>query len=224
MIKSYETMPVGIYLQLTDVMRDVQDEHDRTIAILSILSGIPEEQLINTPYEQVQRMSDSAGFLLTEPKPAEVRKVYEVGEWRLVPTLKRSRITYAQYAAFQEFSAKGVDDNFVQLLSCFLIPEGKKYNEDYDIEDLCDDIRKHLSIVDANALYTFFLRTLSRSMQNTLNYLRATIMLQTAKTEEEKKAKEEALAKMMEFQRLIRSGVGLRSSTMFIALQGMRGV
>lgn len=222
MIKSYDKLPIGAYLRLVDIAQNT-DEAQRNIAIVSVLSSIPEEDVLEMPYEKVEKMTSDAGFLLAQPKAAEVRKVYEVGEWRLVPTLKKARITASQYIDFQELSARGVEKYFAQILACFLIPEGKKYNEGYDFEEVADAIYNHLSIVDANALYAFFLRTLSKSINNTLNYLKAKIMLHIAKTEEEKKTIAEAIQAMTVFQRSIRSGAGRPSSIMFLALPEMLG-
>ena len=211
MIKSYNEMSVGMYTQLMKVAQDIHDEQERTIAILSILSGYSEEELLNMSYERFERMSNEASFLLSQPEPAEVRRAYNVGPFRLVPTRRRSRISTAQYISFQELSMKSTEDNFVQLLACCLIPEGKKFNDGYDIEDVWEAINDHLSIVDANAVYAFFLSMCERLTMTTLNYLRAKIMLHLAKSEEERQAIAEALMTMRRFQRLIKNGGGPHS-------------
>lgn len=223
MIKSYDKLPIGAYLRIAEITENIPDELQRNIAIISVLSGIPEEEILEMPYEKVEKMTSDAGFLLTQPRPAQVRKVYEVGEWRLVPTLKKARITASQYIDFQELTARGVEEYFAQILACFLIPEGKKYNDGYDIEEVGEALREHLSIVDANALYAFFLRMFSKSIASTLNYLKAKIMLHIAKTEEEKKVIAEAMQAMTEFQRLVKSGGGPHSSISFLALPEMLG-
>lgn len=221
MIRSYNEVSVGMYLRLNKAAEEL-DEQQRTISLVSILSGYSEGELLNMPYEKFERLTATAGFLLTQPKPVEVRKVYEVGEWRLVPTLRRKNITTAQYISFQELSAQG-NENIVALLACFMIPEGKKFNEGYDIEDVIEAMNEHLSIVDANALYAFFLSMCHRSMRSTLNYLRAKIMLHTTKNEQERMAIQEALTKMEEFQHLMGSGGGLPSSIMYLKLPEILG-
>jgi hypothetical protein len=149
--------------------------------------------------------------------------VYEVGEWRLIPTLKRKNITTAQYISFQELSAQHSEDKMVQLLACLLIPEGKKFNEGYDIDDVIEAISEHLSIVDANALYAFFLRLSQKSMQSTLNYLIGTLMLHRTKNEEERAAIREALTKMKEFRLFLKSGDGQPLWTSCIRLPEILG-
>jgi len=223
MIKSYNEVSVGMYTQLMKVVQEKKDEQERTIAILSILSGYSEEELLNMPYQKVERMSGVAGFLLTQPKPVEVRKVYNVGGFRLIPTRRRSRISTAQYISFQELSMKDAEQNFVPLLACCLIPEGKKFNEGYDIEDVWEAINDHLSIVDANAVYAFFLSMCDKLTTTTLNYLRAKIMLHISQTEEERKAITEALMTMRKFLHLIKNGDGQLSSITRMRLPEMLG-
>lgn len=80
-------------------------------------------------------------------------------------------MTTAQYIDFQTYTQDTMR-NLPQILSCLLIPQGKKYNTDYDIIEVQDAIRTHLSVTDCNRLSAFFLRRWRISIKGMLIYSR----------------------------------------------------
>ena len=76
----------------------------------------------------------------------------------------------AQYIDFQSFHQAGFEDHFVEILSCLLIPKGMKYNQDYDIIEVQDAIRKYLNVHDAASLYAFFIFSYRESIKDMLTF------------------------------------------------------
>lgn len=68
---------------------------------------------------------------------------------------KIENLTVAQYVDFQQY-VKEKPQSLAKLLSVFVIPKGKQYNEGYDIEDVIDELNNNLDIVTANELSAFF--------------------------------------------------------------------
>lgn len=62
-----------------------------------------------------------------------------------------------------------------EFLSILLVPEGKKYNEGYDLSQAVEDIRNYLSVEDALGLTAFFLGLWRISMKQSMALLRRLI-------------------------------------------------
>ena len=54
------------------------------------------------------------------------------------------------------------------MLSCFLVPRGKEYNEGYDILDVHNAIREEMSVAEVLALLAFFFKSWEKLIRSTL--------------------------------------------------------
>lgn len=205
MINDYKKLPIGKWLEIRDVQRDeaIEDKYTKTVAMLSILSDIPEEELYDLKLEDFSKMTGEMAFLMKEVPQVPVCDRYKLGEYNLVLVRDLKELTASQFIDYQTF-IKDTDKYIVELLSIFLIPKGKKYCKDYDIVDVQKAIRENLSIADAMSVSAFFLdlfKVLYRSMQIYL-----TKMLKKMK----KKMKAEEVTQIEQaLQNLENVGVGL---------------
>ena len=98
--------------------------------------------------------------------------------------------TISQYIDFQNLwpRLKEDDEAYSQILATFIVPEGKKYNKDYDLQETIREIDSFLPITQANSVLHFFLISLARSIRATeICYtLLMKILQRRAKTKEEK--------------------------------------
>ena len=205
MINDYKKLPIGKWLEIRDVQRDeaIEDKYTKTVAMLSILSDIPEEELYDLKLEDFSKMTGEMAFLMKEVPQVPVCDRYKLGEYNLVLVRDLKELTASQFIDYQTF-IKDTDKYIVELLSIFLIPKGKKYCKDYDIVDVQKAIRENLSIADAMSVSAFFLdlfKVLYRSMQIYL-----TKMLKKMK---KKMKAEEATQIEQALQNLENVGVGL---------------
>ena len=156
-IDNYRDLPIGMYLDICEIDRNADiDELHKQVCIIAILTGRTEEEIYNLPLEDYRELASKTAYLTNE-YDGEVltAKTYGINGMVLVPTSDFRKITTAQYIDFQTF-AKEPEKNIVELLSCMLIPKGKKYNQDYDILELQKALRMHLSVADALSLLAFF--------------------------------------------------------------------
>ena len=83
-----------------------------------------------------------------------------------------SKINVAQYVDFQNFVKLPLKEGMEKILSIFLIPEGCKYNDGYDIIDVQKEIRKNLSFRVAEGLLSFFMEKYGTLLIHSLVYCR----------------------------------------------------
>ena len=208
MITNYNSLTVGKYEALLRARADHEgDTNELNLHVLSILTDMTVDQLLDLKVPEFRAMMDRAGFLCTAPRPSEVARQYRFGDLTLVPVTDIRKMTAAQYIDFQNFSNAG-EGRQAELLSCFLVPKGMKYNDGYDILEVQQAIRDFMPVTAALGLLSFFLRRLHRS---TINTLRSSVkkMPKNKQTEETIKATNRLI-------RSLQSGDGLPTSMPFL--------
>lgn len=173
MIDNYKSLPLGDYQDILALCKDESlEELDRQVKILSILTKVDEDTLLNLPIQDFKMLTSRMGFL-EKDLPTKVTKLedsYKIGKFELVPVTDMRKVITAQYIDFQSFHQAGFEDHFVEILSCLLVPKGKKYNQDYDIIEVQDAIRRNLNVHDAASLYAFFIFSCRESIKDMLTF------------------------------------------------------
>ena len=162
MIQDYESMKYATFLQLVKVSEEATDDTDRTVSVLSILTGRTVDDLLGLEISEYQRLVQLAQFIERTPTNVPVRQEYKLGDMVLVPTLLVKHMTAGQYIDFQGFIKEEGHD--FELLSCFMVPKGHKYLDGYEIEDVQATLKAHLLTRDAIALKSFFVASLVASI------------------------------------------------------------
>ena len=207
MIDNYKSLPLGDYQDILALCKDESlEELDRQVKILSILTKVDEDTLLNLPIQEFKVLTSRMGFLEKDlpTKVTRLEKSYKIGKFELVPVTDMRKVITAQYIDFQSFHQAGFEDHFVEILSCLLVPKGKKYNQDYDIIEVQDAIRKDLNVHDAASLYAFFIFSCRESIKDML-----TFSLQETQKIKDKEKREKIQGQIEDQIRLLMtSGVG----------------
>ena len=165
-------------------------EEDRIILLINILFGVDALKLKTT---ELNGYVNQLKFLSTNPPKMKLKDKYKLGEnWYI---LKRNLkdFTVAQWIDFQNFLKNGSDtDNYANLLSVFFLPEDEEeYGENYNIEDVINDINNFLSIADATSIASFFLTYHKASLIASLISTKRKILKTPLDKTEKKKIKRE---------------------------------
>ena len=145
------------YIEIKDLYLDPEfSDEDRIILLINILFGVDALKLKTT---ELNKYIEQMKFLGEKVPKMKIREKYKLGEnWYI---LKRNLkdFTVAQWIDFQNFLKNGSDtDNYANLLSVFFLPEGQtEYGENYNVEQVRNDINNYLSIPDATSIAAFFL-------------------------------------------------------------------
>lgn len=206
MIQDYESMPYQTFKRLLAACETAEDDTQRTVSVLAILTGKTEDEILDLPIAEYGRLAQSAKFIGTPPTNVPVRADYTIGDFTLEPTLKLKNMTAGQFIDFQEY-VKDEDKDF-ELLSCLLIPKGCKYCEGYDVEDVQNALRQHLLTRDALALKSFFVVSSVASLPTILTSSEEVRKILTRKQRRE-------MRKAARVMRSLKSGAGSLSSMQF---------
>ena len=188
MIDNYNLLSVGKYLQIQDIAKEEElSDIDKQVAIIAVLADLSEDAVLDLPIMEYKALAEKSKFLEKPMNvPKNIASTYTLEGWELVPTTDIRKMTTAQYIDFQTFSKEG-EKKLIEVLSCFLIPKGKKYNEDYDILEVQKALRNYLTIPNCLALSAFFLAKFNRSIKGMLIYSKwiAKIKLKKGKEKQE---------------------------------------
>lgn len=188
---NWTTVSLKQYNDIKDVFLnpDFSDE-DRIILLINICFGVDALKL---KASELNKYIEQMKFLNTTPPKMKIRSTYKLGENTYILKKDLKDFTVAQWIDFQNFLKNGSDtDNFANLLSVFFLPDGQEeYGENYNIEDVRNDINNFLSIADASSLAAFFLTYHKASFLLSLLSTKRKIMKTPLERKEKKKIKKE---------------------------------
>ena len=169
---------------------DLSDE-DRLILQINILFNVDALKLKTN---ELHKYINDMKFLGEKVPKMKIKNEYKLGG--NVYTLKKELkdVTVAQWIDFQNFLKDGGSDtdNYANLLSIFFFPKGEtEYGENYDIEQVRQDINNHLSIAEAMSISSFFLLWRKTSLLLFLLYTRRETLKTPLTKEQKKKVKKE---------------------------------
>ena len=204
-IDNYHRLPIGKYLDIVNLCDTEMDDVDRKVKIVAILTGLTDDEVLNLPITEFTECCAKAKFLdkqCPENLIPGVSRSYPIGGFVLLPVTDIRKITTAQYIDFKTFE-KDKEHKFVEMLSCFLVPRGKEYNEGYDILDVHNAIREEMSVAEVLALLAFFFKEWVGLIRSTLSS-----SIKDAMRIEDKETRERMLKRIRDLQDSMTSGGG----------------
>lgn len=189
--KSWEEVSIKLYREISEICQRDCEPLDKNIALISLLSGTPEDDIWSLRMEDVEPLFQEIGWLWNFKfnKKWHGKKIKINGKSYNV-ILDLQDFTISQYIDFQNLwpRLKEDDEVYPQILATFIVPEGKKYFKDYNLQETIKEIDSFLPITQANSVLHFFLISLARSIRATeICYTQLMKILQRrAKTKEEK--------------------------------------
>lgn len=176
----WSDITIAEYERIVDIIKGTDDEIERLTGVISVLSGVDEDEIADMPIAEIAKIGQKLDFLNSFDfnKNATYKSLVIDGE-TLVLAVKDMSV--AQYVDFQAtWSAESKD--LARIISICYVPKGKKYNQDYDIEELIKKIRNNVSIDKANSIGFFLLKKLNGLTNFTVRFLGAVSRYRAMKT------------------------------------------
>lgn len=176
----WSDVTIAEYERIVDIIKGTDDEIERLTGVISVLSGVDEDEIADMPIAEIARIGQKLDFLNSFDfnKNATYKSLVIDGE-TLVLSVKDMSV--AQYVDFQAtWSAESKD--LARIISICYVPKGKIYNKGYDIEELIDKIRNSVSIEKANSICFFLLKRFGKLTNFTVRFLGAVTRYRAMKT------------------------------------------
>ena len=200
-IDNYNRLTLGQYMEIQEISRNESlEDIDKQVQILSILTGVAEDELLHLPIQEYKELVLKSQFLNPDNiNYHPIAKKYILGKFELIPCRDFRKIETCQYIDFQTY-APDLDKCLVEFLSVILVPKGHRYNEGYDILEVQKAIREEMSVSDGVSVAAFFLTWCRKSILDSLNYSK-----QEAMGIKDKTRREEILKRIEEQERLLQT-------------------
>lgn len=176
----WSDITIAEYERIVETIKSTDDEIERLTGVISVLSGVDEDEIADMPIAEIARIGQKLDFLNSFDfnKNATYKSLVIDGETLVLST---KNMTVAQYVDFQAtWSAETKD--LARIISICYVPKGKTYNKDYDIEELIKKIRNNVSIDKANSIGFFLLKRLGKLTNSTVLFLGAVTRYRAMKT------------------------------------------
>lgn len=212
MIKSFDELTIKKYRDLINLERI--DDTEYGIEILSILSGMEPDELLDMPLEKFASLMAQTKFIYGNVEKADYKKLGKVitvngKDYRLMKSARD--LTAGQYIDYKAYIQR---DDFLAMLpyilTVFLIPEGHKYNNGYDVSELAKEFDENMSLPIALSVSDFFLHQSMMSIRSSVTYLKWKMkrMMKKEKNQEMKEQIKNCLAQLESLQGLLSHGDG----------------
>lgn len=211
MINSYKDLTIAKYQELYSVDWNDMEEIDRQVSMIAILNDMTEEDVLDLSITEYGKLAAQTEFLTKEP---EVRKrvpnkiKMNGKEYEIIKDVKD--MTAGQYIDYQQYlSLNDINKYLPHILSCFIIPKGKKYGE-YNLDMAIEELRNNLSVEEALNIASFFTRKFRTSIEGILLYLRWILKKMKRQTKDEtvRNKIETARTRLQSLYSSIRNGDG----------------
>lgn len=206
-IEKWEDMTLTEYFKLKEISSGDDYIEDIEIKLVALLNRCSVEDILNMPLPQFRRLRADAQFISELPKiKNKCPKKITINNKKYYVTDNLSKVTTGQYIDFRTYLKLNDDKYIPNILACFIIPEGKLYGEGYNIDDVIEDLKENMGIVEALEISGFFQKAFLNLTKGTLLFLELKMKreLKKAKTEEEKEKMKEIVKNLHS----IRNGIG----------------
>lgn len=214
MINNYKDLTLEKYLKLQDIDWTSMEEIDIQSTMISILSDMDINDVLDLPISEYRKMAEQLQFLTVEPKikSHKIDKVKINGkEFYVLKDVKD--MTAGQYIDYQTYIQNGDNKMLPYILSCVIIPKGKKYGEVDTIEDMMQ-----LSVEEALTISNFFMNKSRSLIRGTLLYLEWMMKkkMKRMKDETMKEKMKEAVKEIHSLRNLTKDGDGFLALMRFL--------
>ena len=196
---NWNSITIEKYYELQDILNDeVDDDITKNVKLVALITDKDESEIWDMDLTQAGEYISKLTFLNKFDIPDNPNMKFNLPGYQLKVMKDVTAINVAQYVDFQNFVKMPLRDGIDKILSIFLIPDGCKYNDGYDIIDLQKVIRENMSFRVAEGLLSFFLNRYGRSLVHSLAYCKRQMKKMKNKEMLEKleKAQKEIMQKM----------------------------
>lgn len=172
----WENITIEKYYEIKDILDDeTDDDITKNVKMVAVITDKDEDEVWSMDMAEAGEYISRLQFLNKFELPDNPNMKFNLPGYQLKVMKDVSRISVAQYVDFQNFVKLPLREGMEKILSIFLIPEGCKYNEGYDIIDLQKVIRENISFRVAEGLLSFFIEKYGELLIHSLVYCRKQI-------------------------------------------------
>lgn len=157
---SWTNISVGEYLDIQELVTENTGKMEDEDILMNEIQILYKRNPYTMPIPQFHKCLEEIGFMTTKMPKMKVKDTYVLNGTKYYLHKKLEEFKVAQFMDYQMImkNNKGVEA-YPQFISLFLTPSsGRAYGDGYDVAVVADDVRRYMSIADADSIANFFLR------------------------------------------------------------------
>lgn len=186
-LKDWKNISLKQYYTIKELLEQPDDY--TTYNIIDLLYSVDS---VNLPLTELKKYSCALEFLNKEVPVVNIKPQYKINGVTYNSNFNLTQVTAAQFIDYQNYIGT---EHFEDYLSVFFIPEGHKYNDGYDIEQVKKDLLE-LDFPTVKSISFFLILQLEKLLISFLSYLKKD--LRKMKMEKEKRKEIEELIDKLE--------------------------
>ena len=158
--------------RIRDILEDGNlDEVAKESALIEVIYDLTDVE--NMSITEYNKLVDGIGFLSTDIPDVPLKNVYEIDGTKYTFNGNVFKISAGQFFDWRQCiqvpdGSKYID--YAEAISVFMVPEGRKYNDGYDMNKVVKDIRS-MSMPDIMKIFGLLLKELQMSLKVFRHYL-----------------------------------------------------
>lgn len=178
---SWDNLPIGKLNDVNNIINNNElTEDDKIIKLGALISNMDYEDFINLKIEDAQKIISQIKFLYEAPKNKKLVKNLKLDGINCKVIQDVSEITTAQFIDYNTLISNG-NVSIPEILSVFIIPQGHKYSDNYNKEEIVELISKYVSVEEGISIANFFIKKYKRLLMRTLLYSKVNLKMQLMK-------------------------------------------
>lgn len=176
-MKSFEKLTVGEYQELYRIHRSDDDELDKTVQSIAVLTGKTRWEVEDMDMDLFRSYSKRISVLFSALIEERPRKTIKVNGKKYSICLNPRKLTAGQYIDLQHFLKDNNILNLHKILACIITPKkifGKGRYDGAKHEEISEGILD-CQFIQVHSTCTFFLRLWNLSIKATLPFLEQAI-------------------------------------------------
>ena len=169
---SWDKINGNQYWSICDILNDPDDnDMDKSAKLCCVIEGMDIEDFYNLPIneatEKINKLSFLNSFsLIKHYTPKNL--VIDGQKYNVMSDM--SKFNVSQFIDYENFIQQPLRENYDKILSIFIIPDGCKYNDEYDISKVQEIIRERITFREVQSLLGFIMIEYIKSFLTSLQY------------------------------------------------------
>lgn len=172
---SWDNISINKYYEIMDILNAEDDDITKNVKLIALIMDKDEDEIWNMDLNAAGDLIGKLLFLNKFDIPENPKGKIVLPNYVLNISGDVTNMSVAQYVDFQNFATMPLRDGIDKILSIFLIPDGKTYNNGYDVLDLQKEIRENMTFRVAQGMLSFFLKRSVKLLTVSLTYLSKTL-------------------------------------------------
>lgn len=193
------------YIELQDLVLENEDELEQEDIMLQEIQILYKVDPLTLDFQTFKKYVESLKFMSKPIPKMKVKNRYNLGGNIYYLHKRLEEFKVGQYIDYQQImkNNKGIG-SYPEFIALFLTTEEDgAYGDGYDVAQVVDDIRNHMSIADADSIAAFFLRSSKLYISLSLLYSH----LRTRKAIKDRKTRKMLKKKTMNLIKIVLNGV-----------------